>query len=227
MDDLPELRAPVPALEPDPVLLDQLVELSAASTAAPAGRSPLRPVRALAMGAAALGLVAATSWIAGALPGVPSPIAPKPAPPPAHTTPAAPSRTSDPHATGAPLGPTSGASGPHTEAPGVATPSSSPSANPHGRRSDRSDGPGGPGGRAFGDHSGVRSHRGRHRGQDPDHRHHQPWNGTRAKGSRGDGHQPTPSATASASASAAPWQHWSSGQPTTSPQPTSEPTTGP
>ncbi|MDH2415053.1 hypothetical protein [Nocardioides sp. CER19] len=216
MDELPELRATVPALEPDPVLLAQLVELSAASAAASARRSPLRPVRVLAMGAAALGLVAATSWIAGALPGVPSPIAPNPAPPPAHTTPAAPSRTSDPHAPGADLGPTSGASGPHTEAPGVATPSSIPSSSPHAQGTDH---PNGPRGNAFGNGSGKHPDHVRHPGRAVG--QHQHRHGRRAKGSPGTGHQHTPTASAS------PSPEWSSGQPTKTPQPTSEPTTGP
>lgn len=115
MDDLPELRATIPALEPDPVLLGQLVELSAASTAASA-RPPLRPVRALVAGAAALGLVGATSWIAGALPGVPSPLEPHPTPAPVPTSPATPSPTGDARVPGADIGPTSDASLPHGEA---------------------------------------------------------------------------------------------------------------
>jgi hypothetical protein len=162
MDDLPELRAAVPALEPDAVLLGQLVELSAASAAADtAARTRLRPARALITGAAALGLVAATSWIAGALPGVPSPIVPEQAPPPAPTAPATPHRTSDARVPSASAGPTSGAPTPHTRAPdvvpsgpGTGTGAGSP---PKGRPSAA---PTRPGGR-------VDSQRpGRHRGQD-------------------------------------------------------------
>src|SRR3954471_14012954 len=116
MDELPELRAAVPALEPDPVLLGRLVELSAAGAAADtAARARLRPARALITGAAALGLVAATSWVAGGLPGGPSPIEPNEAPTPAPTAPVTPHRTGDASVPSASAGPTSGASHPHTE----------------------------------------------------------------------------------------------------------------
>lgn len=138
MDDFPELRADLPALEPDDVLLAQLVGLSAASTAAAAAARPLRPVRALAMGGAALGLVATTSWIAGALPGVPSPIAPLRDHHPAPPSPPLPARSD-----GAPV-PSAGtvtatpdASRPHPAASGAAdlptatwTPPGPPSAPP-------------------------------------------------------------------------------------------------
>ena len=159
MDDLPELRATVPALEPDPVLLGQLVELSAASTAA-AGRTSLRPVRALSVGAAALGLVAATSWIAGALPGVPSPIAPERAPGPAPSAPATPSRTSDVRVPETDAAPTPGASRPHTEAPGVVPPTGTPGWTPPGKPSSTADG-----GRAIGLSPSKHPDAGKHLGQ--------------------------------------------------------------
>jgi hypothetical protein len=187
MDDLPELRAHVPALEPDDVLLGQLVELSAASTAAASARRKLRPVRALTTGAAALGLVAATTWIAGALPGVPSPIAPHPARNPAPTAPATPSRTSDAHVPGADLGPTSGASRPHAEAPGVAPFSGIPTWTPPGQPTTRPSGQGG--GRAVGHGPGKHPDQGRHLGQSKPHR------GNAGQGSSGQGSNQSRSGT--------------------------------
>lgn len=162
MDDLPQLRTTIPVLEPDPVLLGQLVELSAASSAA-AARRTLRPGRALTTGAAALGLVAATSWIAGALPGVPSPIAPHQVPAPAPTSTATPSRTADDSVPGASLGPTSGVSRPHAETPGVVPPTRSPGWTPPGKPSAV---PTGPGGRAIGLSPSKHPDEGQRLGQD-------------------------------------------------------------
>jgi hypothetical protein len=181
MDDLPELRAHVPALEPDAVLLGQLVELSAASTAAATARPKLRPARALSMGAAALGLVAATSWIAGALPGVPSPMAPDPTPTP--TTPVTPSRTGDVTVPGAGIGPTSGASRPHAGAPDVAS-SASPGWTPPGQPTTRPTGPGE--GRDVGRGPEKRPDQGKHHGHHNKHRSKKGTPGLRDKG------QPSP-----------------------------------
>ena len=201
MDDLPELRADIPALEPDPVLLGQLTELSAASAAAVA-RSSLRPARALATGAAALGLVAATTWIAGALPGVPSPIAPHhPAPSHAPTKPA-PSHRGDARVPGADVAPTSGASLPQSEASDVAPPGSSPSWAPPGQPSTP---PAGQGGRAVGHGPGKHPDRGKHLGQQKP--------GRTQPGTRGKGKQRPPSSSPRPGRGAEP--------------PTSAPTTGP
>jgi hypothetical protein len=201
MDEFPELRADIPAREPDAVLLGQLVELSAASTAAAAARSPLRPARALATGAAALGLVAATTWIAGALPGVPSPISPHPTPSHAPTKPA-PSHSGDARVPGADVAPTSGASLPQSEASGVASPGSSPSWTPPGKPSTP---PAGEGGRAVGHGAGKHPDPGKHLGQ------HKP--GRSEPGTRSKGKQRPPSSSPRPGRGAEP--------------PTSAPTTGP
>lgn len=193
LHDRPELRADIPALEPDAVLLGQLVELSAASTAATAARRALRPVRALATGVAALGLVGATTWIAGALPGVSSPItpghAPRHAPRHAPTAPATPSRTADTRVPGSSASPSSGASRPHTEASDVATPGESRTWRPPGKPSEQPTGTGG--GRAVGHSPRKHPDRGRHLGQQKPGRGH-------AKGTQGKSQQhppptPTPS----------------------------------
>lgn len=70
-DRLPGLRASVPALEPDPVLLAQLTALSSAS-ARPARRAGGR-IAVVTVGAVAIGSV---SWLAGAVPGTRSPLEP-------------------------------------------------------------------------------------------------------------------------------------------------------
>lgn len=196
MDDLPELRANVPALEPDAVLLGQLVELSAASTAAVTARPKLRPVRALTVGAAALGLVAATSWIAGALPGVPSPLVPGPDPTTPPTAPATPNRTSDVPVPGADDGPTSGTSRPHAEVPGVVpgsrTPASgTPGWTPPGSPSAHPTTPGG--GRSVGQSPEKHPDQGKHLGQQKPKKEksNQGRSGTRRKGQ----HSPPPSSS--------------------------------
>jgi hypothetical protein len=177
MDDRPDLRAHIPPQEPDPVLLGRLVELSAASSAA-AARSPLRGVRALTVGAAAFGLVAATTWIAGALPGVSSPLTPDPAPPPAPSSPATPVRTEHSPVPSADAGSTSGASDPHHEAPDVVPSGALPSPATTGQPTPDPSAGWGPSGWPTGtttgqpgaDTHGWREHRdqGRHRGgRDP------------------------------------------------------------
>ena len=71
---LPDLRIDVPALEPDPVLLEQLSQLSRASVA------PARPEPgALGRGRGDVVVVAGFSWLTGTLPGVASPFHREPA----------------------------------------------------------------------------------------------------------------------------------------------------
>ena len=72
MDLGERLRAEIPALEPDPVLLAQLVQLS---TAAAQRAAPRRAhgARAVLIAAGAAGIVSGTAWLAGALPGTASP----------------------------------------------------------------------------------------------------------------------------------------------------------
>ena len=65
---LQDLRIDVPELEPDPVLLARLGQLSASSV--PNRREG--PVRALVAGVTVL-VLASFSWLTGALPGVASP----------------------------------------------------------------------------------------------------------------------------------------------------------
>ncbi|GAA1971916.1 hypothetical protein GCM10009798_36220 [Nocardioides panacihumi] len=189
MHDRPELRADIPALEPDAVLLGQLVELSTASTAAATVRRTLRPVRALATGVAALGLVGATTWIAGALPGVPSPIAPGHTPRHAPTAPATPSRTGDAHVPSAAASPSSDASRPHAEASDVATPGASPAWSPPGKPSEQPTGTGG--GRAVGHSPSKHPDSGRHVGQHKPNRGH--VKGTQGKSQEHSPPTPTPS----------------------------------
>lgn len=105
-DRLPDLRAGVPALEPDPVLLDQLTALSRTS-ARPARRAGGR-IAVVTVGAVAIGSV---SWLAGAVPGTQSPLEPAtrhtPAPSATSSTGAAASGSATPDV---PV-PTAGASG--------------------------------------------------------------------------------------------------------------------
>jgi hypothetical protein len=72
---LPDLRIDAPRLEPDPVLLEQLSQLSRA--AAPRS-APGNASRSL-LSAATVLVVAALSWLTGTLPGVASPFSPGPA----------------------------------------------------------------------------------------------------------------------------------------------------
>lgn len=102
------LRVDVPTLEPDPVLLAQLVQLSSAKApAATSSRASSVKVLLAAVGVAA---VTATTWAAGAVPGVPSPIRPAHHP---HTA-----VTPSPSPTTGPATRTPGASDPTSEAPG-------------------------------------------------------------------------------------------------------------
>ena len=66
---LPDLRLDIPTLEPDPVLLEQLSQLSRASV--PARRNSA--ARSVAAAVTAL-LVGCLSWLTGTLPGVASPL---------------------------------------------------------------------------------------------------------------------------------------------------------
>ncbi len=77
---LPDLRINAPLLEPDPVLLEQLSQLSRVSAPATA---PGRASRSL-MSAATVLVVAAVSWLTGTLPGVASPFDRQPAHQPTH-----------------------------------------------------------------------------------------------------------------------------------------------
>ncbi|MCA1983617.1 hypothetical protein [Nocardioides nematodiphilus] len=113
---IPRLRVEVPTLEPDAVLLDQLVSLSSAS--APAATSSRASSMKVLLAAAGVAAVATTTWAAGAVPGSLLPARPAPHP---HTvvtpTPQAssgPTPDSWPPATRTP-----GASHPTSEAPGV------------------------------------------------------------------------------------------------------------
>ncbi len=65
---LPDLELDIPLLEPDPVLLEQLAQLSATSVA-PAGGGPVRTLVA----AVTVVVVGGFSWLTGTLPGVASP----------------------------------------------------------------------------------------------------------------------------------------------------------
>ncbi|HEX5090565.1 MAG TPA: hypothetical protein VFV89_22340 [Nocardioides sp.] len=83
---LQDLRIDVPELEPDPVLLAQLSQLSAAAVARPKDG----PARALVAGVTVL-ILACFAWLTGAVPGVASPFDgvrdPRPAPHAPRTTP--------------------------------------------------------------------------------------------------------------------------------------------
>jgi len=65
------LRAEVPTRDPDPVLLEQLTQLSAASA-----RPERRAYPKVLAAAASVAALAATTWLAGAVPGTTSPLAP-------------------------------------------------------------------------------------------------------------------------------------------------------
>lgn len=75
-DWIETLRADVRAVDPDPVLLAQLVELSSRSVA-PAPRPGRSAGARLAMVLGGVIAVGATSWAAGALPGTTSPFRPE------------------------------------------------------------------------------------------------------------------------------------------------------
>ncbi|MDX6372191.1 MAG: hypothetical protein QOD98_1179, partial [Nocardioidaceae bacterium] len=77
---LPDLRINAPRLEPDPVLLEQLSQLSRAS-ARSAG--PGRAARSL-LSAATVLVVAGVSWLTGTMPGIASPFDRQPAHQPTH-----------------------------------------------------------------------------------------------------------------------------------------------
>jgi hypothetical protein len=77
---LPDLRINAPRLEPDPVLLEQLSQLSSAS----APRGATGPTARSLMSAATVVIVAGLSWVTGTLPGVASPFDRHPAHQPTH-----------------------------------------------------------------------------------------------------------------------------------------------
>lgn len=109
---LHRLRVEVPTLEPDAVLLDQLVSLSSAT--APATTSSRASSMKVLLAAAGVAVVATTTWAAGAVPGKLFPARPASHPHTVVTPTSAPSRSSGPQATRTP-----GASHPTSEAPGV------------------------------------------------------------------------------------------------------------
>ena len=76
---LPDLRIDPPRLEPDPVLLEQLSQLSGASAPRATG-----PTSRSLMSAATVVIVAGVSWLTGTLPGVASPFDRQPAHQPTH-----------------------------------------------------------------------------------------------------------------------------------------------
>ena len=130
------LRADVRAVDPDPVLLAQLVELSSRSVA-PAPRPGRSAGARLAMVLGGVIAVGATSWAAGALPGTTSPFSPEERITHQPTDPTPDERA--PGRTPAPQSPPSG--GPAS--PGDrATPASPTSRDPD--RSERSPSPEGP-----------------------------------------------------------------------------------
>jgi hypothetical protein len=77
---LPDLRINAPRLEPDPVLLEQLSQLSSAS----APRVATGPTARSLISAATVVIVAGLSWLTGTLPGVASPFDREPAHQPTH-----------------------------------------------------------------------------------------------------------------------------------------------
>jgi hypothetical protein len=76
---LPDLRINAPRLEPDPVLLEQLSQLSRASAPRATG-----PTSRSLTSAATVVIVAGVSWLTGTLPGVASPFDRQPAHQPTH-----------------------------------------------------------------------------------------------------------------------------------------------
>ena len=111
-----QLRVEVPTLEPDVVLLEQLVSLSSAS--APSATSSRASSMKVLLAAAGVAVVATTTWAAGAVPGSLLPARPAPHPhtvvPPTPQASSGPTPDSWPPATRTP-----GASHPTSEAPGV------------------------------------------------------------------------------------------------------------
>jgi len=149
------LRVDVPTLEPDPVLLTQLVRLSSANApAATTSRASSVKVLLAAVGVAA---VTATTWAAGAVPGVPSPIRPAHHP---HTA-----VSPSPSPTSGPATRTPGASDPTSEAPGSIHPT--PDSRPHSAAPGASPTIQGPGTRRKHEHTGA------HLG--PKHHHQSLW----------------------------------------------------
>ena len=86
---LPDLKLDIPELEPDPVLLEQLSQLSAASVAP----SVSGPARSFVAGATVV-VVGGFSWLTGTLPGVASPFHRDDHPAPRHA-PAEPGQSDD------------------------------------------------------------------------------------------------------------------------------------
>lgn len=149
------LRVDVPTLEPDPVLLTQLVQLSSAKApAATSSRASSVKVLLAAVGVAA---VTATTWAAGAVPGVPSPIRPAHHP---HTA-----VSPSPSPTTGSATRTPGASDPTSEAPGSIHPT--PDGRPHSAAPGASPTIQRPGTRPKQDHTGAHHGSKRH--------HHGVW----------------------------------------------------
>jgi len=144
------LRVDVPTLEPDPVLLAQMVQLSSAKApAVTTSRASSVKVLLAAVGVAA---VTATTWAAGAVPGVPSPIRPAHHP---HTA-----VSPSPSPTTGSATRTPGASDPTSEAPGSIHPT--PDSRPHGTAPGASPAVQRPGTRRQQDHTGPHQGTGPH-----------------------------------------------------------------
>jgi len=134
------LRLPAPTLEPDENLLHALARISAAASAraaAPVAGPPVRspwgmagtPVRLAVAGAGATVIALSTTWLAGALPGVPSPLT--------HHVPSAPAPGPGPggqHGPASPTGTGAPQTGSHQDRPGAGT-ASPASSRPHPRHS--------------------------------------------------------------------------------------------
>jgi hypothetical protein len=81
-----DLKIDIPTLEPDPVLLAQLAQLSATSAVPRGGGNPIRAL----MAAATVVVVGGLSWLTGTLPGVASPFHSDPVKPAPRHAPAEP-----------------------------------------------------------------------------------------------------------------------------------------
>jgi hypothetical protein len=106
IDSLPQLRVDVPTLEPDAALLARLVDISSSTPARTTSRASSAKVLLVA---ASVALIAAVTWLVGALPGTSSPIIPAHHP---HQPAVIPTAPPSPH----------GAARPRTRAPGVPNP---------------------------------------------------------------------------------------------------------
>lgn len=151
--DRDQLRVAPPTLEPDPVLLGRLAALSAASTPAP-HTARTTAVRLLSV-AASVAAIGATTWVAGALPGIDSPVAPAEQPTHGPATPGT-------EASETPQSDASIASGSPTS-PGL--PDATSSSEPHGAQPSGDDIDGADVPRGKGHDNGDEKHDGKHEGR--------------------------------------------------------------